>query len=290
MQIVHHISESGSGTDQLFNAAHVFSSLNRKMIAPVDKKGNAQLFHMNIEVQSGSSQYVTVKTANTGYVTKQAVKAWFKVWRAKLREAGVSLKDLGPYGSVFKPRLQSTEDILGSGAEAGRGEWNYSDIVWTPPMKSTNNIYGNELSDQFILHICGDSVETNDPNLDTRQYDSVGMINSWLASRKKPAGADGGDGSEVQGDQTFDQDNPLHLVRGGNALSSELMLDEVIDLQKDEPPYTEADLDGLYTQAIIRSDANLSGIGAIAAPCGLVNITHSGACELLITLTGITDM
>jgi hypothetical protein len=260
------------------------------MLAPVDNKGNARMFHMNIEVLSGADNYAYFKTANTGYVTKQAVKQWYKVWRRHLREAGVSLKDLGPYGSVFKPKLQASQSFLGTGADSGRGEWNFTEMVWTPPVKSGNNIYGNELSNKFGLCLTGSTVTDTDVNLDTRQFTSVGMIESWLKSRKKPHGADPDDSTVVPESEIFDQDNPLHLLRGGNALSSEEMLDEVRDMQSDKPPYTEEDLDGLYLQSIARSDENLTGFAKVSAPCGLVDVSVTSGTELLITLEGITDM
>jgi hypothetical protein len=119
MQIVHEITESAAQSAKLFNAAHVYSSLNRKMIPPVDSKGIAQAFALNIKVYSGGANTATFSTASNSYVTKQAVKAWFRLWASKLKDAGVTMKDLGPYGRVFKPRLNATDSNLGSGSEAG---------------------------------------------------------------------------------------------------------------------------------------------------------------------------
>ena len=116
------------------------------------------------------------------------------------------------------------------------------------------------------------------------------MIESWLGSRKKPLGADDNTGGDsVDEDLVFDQDNPLLLARGGNA-SSELMLDEVREMQKEEPPYTEDDFVSAYTQARVRSDQHITGECDIVAPCGLVSVTTTAACTVIFTLTGIGDM
>lgn len=287
MQIVHEITESSAQSDKLFNAAHVYSSLNRKMIPPVDSQGNAQAFGLNVKVYSGGSNTATFETASNSYVTKQSIKSWFKVWASKMRDAGVSMKDLGPYGRVFKPRLNASDSTLGSGAEAGRGEWNYSDIVTVPAQSAGGAVDGGDLADQYSLHLLGSTVsQATNP---TRQFTSVGMIESWLGSRKKYAGAASGDGSEVQEDLVFDVDNPLLLARGGD-FSSETMLDEVRDLQKDEPPYTEDDFVTAYTQARVRSDQHVIGECDLVAPCGLVQVTTTAACTLIFTLTGIGDM
>lgn len=288
MQIVHEITEAGARSQQLFNAAHVYSSLNRKMIAPVDSQGNAQAFALNVKVYSDTAGTTTFETASNSYVTKQAIKAWHRVWKQKFTEAGVSMKDLGPYGRVFKPRLNASDTLLGSGAEIGRGEWNYSDIVTVPAATGSDAVAANELTDQYSLHLLGTSVLGDTGDDDTREYTSVGMINSWLGSRKQPIGADDGV-SEVQEATVFDQDNPLLLARGGR-LSSEMLLDEVRDLQKDEPPYTEADFDSAYTQAIVKTNVNNWASCDIVAPCGLVQVTTTVATTLIFTLVGIGDM
>lgn len=286
MQIVHEITESSSASQKLFNAAHVYSSLNRKMIEPVDSQGNAQAFALNVKVYSEAANTATFETASNSYVTKQAVKAWHRVWKQKLTDAGVSMKDLGPYGRVFKPRLQATESLLGSAAETGRGEWNYSDIVTVPGVSVVGN-YGLEsedVVDQYSLHLIGSS--TDDSSDETRKFTSVGMIESWLGSRKQMIG---NDSDSVPESLAFDQDNPLLLARGGD-LTSEMMLDEVRDLQKDEPPYDNQDFDGLYTQGKATSNANLMAQCDIIAPCGLVRVTTTAACTLIFTLVGIGDM
>lgn len=287
MQTVHYIEEASASSAELFNAARVFSSLNRKMIAPVDSQGNAQAFALNVKAYSASANTITLSTASNSYVTKQAVKAWHKVWKQKFTESGVSMKDLGPYGRVFKPRLKATESPLGSGAEIGRGEWNYSDVVQTAPITGGSTLTGTEVTDQFTLSLCGSTTE--DSSSDGRRFANVGMIESWLGSRRKYAGSDGGDGSEVQEDSVFDQDNPLLLARGGE-LHSEMLLDEVRDLQKDEPPYTESDFVDLYVQAKMKCSGDLMAETDLIAPCGLVEVTTAGACILIFTLVGIGDM
>lgn len=288
MQIVHRITEASAVSDKLFNAAHVYSSLNRKMIAPVDSKGNAQAFALNCKVYSDGANTATFETASNSYVTKQAVKAWFRVWASKMKDAGVSMKDLGPYGRVFKPRLNASDTNFGSAGEVGRGEWNYSDIVTVP---GTNNadvtLEANDVSDQYTLSLLGSSDAEGG---EVKRFTNVGMIESWLGSRKKPLGADDTTaGDSVDEDLVFDEDNPLLLARGGN-LASTTMLDEIRDLQKDEPPYSESDFISAYTQGRVKTNADLYGECDIVAPCGLVQVSTTSACTVIFTLVGIGDM
>jgi hypothetical protein len=292
MQIVHTITESSGQATKLFNAAHVYSSLNRKMIAPVDNSGNAQAIALNIKVYSDAANTATFKTASNSYVTKQAIKSWYRVWRKNLSEAGVSLKDLGPYGRVFKPRLNASDTNFGSAGEAGRGTWNYTDMVGIPPSNSSSDsIRADDLVDQYTLSILGSSTaDTSNTQDQTRQFVNVGMVESWLGSRKKPLGADDNTGGDsVDEDLVFDQDNPLLLARGNN-LASEVMLDEIREMQKEEPPYTEADFTSAYTQALVKTNVDLSAECDIVAPCGLVSVTTTAACTVVFTLVGIGDM
>lgn len=292
MQIVHTVTEASAQSDQLFNAAHVYSSLNRKMIAPVDNAGIAQAFALNIKVYSDGANKATFETASNSYVTKQSIKSWYKVWRKKITDSGVSMKDLGPYGRVFKPRLVQTPDNLGSGPEVGRGEWNYSDIVTVPAVEGGAESTGggglenNDLADQYTLSICGATV-LGSSGEESRKFVNVGMIQSWLGSRKSYPGAESN--TDVSESLVFNTNNPLLLARGGNT-ASELLLDEVRDLQKDEPPYDGQDFVNPYTQAIVRSNADLYGECDIIAPCGLVQVTTTAACTMVFTLVGIGDM
>lgn len=289
MQIVHTVTESGAVSNQLFNAAHVYSSLNRKMMEPVDAQGNAKAFALRVQVYSDAANTVTLSTASNSYVTKQAVKSWYKVWRKKFADQGYSLKDLGPYGRHFKPRLEATEDILGSAGEAGRGEWNYSDMVTVPAITGTTGaLSAIELIDQYTLSLLGQSTVTSGDGSggDTRKFDNVGMIDSWLGSRRQMIG---NDADNVPESLAIDQDNPLVLARGGDTVS-ETMLDEVRDLQIDEPPYSHDDFHSAYTQAIIKTNADLTSGADIIAPLGLVKVTTTAACTLVFTLAGIGDM
>lgn len=288
MQIVQHITESGAVTNEVYNAAHVFSRMNRKMIAPVDSGGNAQAFGLNVQVISSAANTVTLSTASNSYVTKQAVKAWFRVWKKSMNDAGYSLKDLGPYGRVFKPRLEASETLLG-GPGSHTGEWNYTEIITTAPSNQTSDqVESIDLVDSYTLSLCGDTTSESGGS-ETVKFTNVGMIDSWLGSRKKYAGADNTDNSEVQEDLLFDADNPLLLARG-RELTGTMLLNEIRDTQKDEPPYVDAEYKDPFVQAKIQTDANQTGVVDIVAPLGLVKVTTTAACTLVFTLTGIGDM
>jgi hypothetical protein len=288
MQIVHHVTEGGAVSNEVYNAAHVFSRMNRKMIAPVDDQGNAQAFGLNVQVISGGTNTVTLSTASNSYVTKQAVKSWFKVWKKSLTDAGYSMKDLGPYARVFKPRLEASETLLG-GPGSHTGEWNYTEMVTEPAGSFLDaGVEAADLSDKFTLHLCGSSVRESSGD-ETIKFTNVGMIESWLGSRKKYAGADNTDNSEIQEDRIFDSDNPLLLARGQSS-ASKMLLEEVRDIQKDEPPYVDTEFESVIVQSKIQTDANLTGVADIVAPLGLVKVTTTAACTLIFTLTGIGDM
>jgi hypothetical protein len=69
-----------------------------------------------------------------------------------------------------------------------------------------------------------------------------------------------------------------------------MLLNEIRDTQKDEPPYVDAEYSSLFTQDVVQTDANQTGISDIVAPLGLVKVTTTAACTLIFTLVGIGDM
>ncbi len=294
MQTTIVLDEAAANTDDI-NLAHLFSSVNRKMIAPVDKKGNAQLFHVQVRslCDHGSNELrTTISTANTGYVTKQAVKAWYRVWRQKFRDAGISLKDLGPYGSVYKPKLKNLAYSSGGdhwgGTAVRSGEWNYSECVWTSPSSGSGNvdIENEDIISKAGMHLTGASTEASVGG-ETENFTSVGMINSWVASR---ASATGARGSEVVPESLQPAaDNPLIFARM-DKLTSDVLLEEARDTILDEAPYIDSDLDELFTQAIINHSAADTGLATVSAPCGWLNVATTEAATLEITLLGISDM
>lgn len=295
MQTVVTLSEAAANTDDI-NLAHIFSSVNRKMMPPVDKKGNAQNFHVSVKSlcdHASNENRTTIKTANTGYVTKQAVKAWYRVWRQRFRDAGISMKDLGPYGSVFKPLLQNTAYTggtqWGGTSGMGAGEWNFSEVVFESPARSgdTSGLESSDLWSKATMHLIGGSNEVDDEGNETEKFDAIGMINSWVASR---ASATGADGSEVvPASMQPSSSNPLILARS-DSVASDVLLEEARDTILDEAPYVDADLDELFIQAIINHSAADAGVATVTAPCGWLNITTTEAATLEITLLGISDM
>ncbi len=288
------LSEASANSDDV-NLAHLFSSVNRKILEPVDKRGNAQNFHVQVRTlcdHASNELRTTIKTANTGYVTKQAVKAWYRVWRQKFRDAGISLKNLGPYGSVFKPRLQNLAYSSGGdhwgGTSVRSGEWNYSDVIFNSPVithHESSDIEAGDLVSQATMYLVGASSETSSGG-ETEDFDGVGMINSWVGSRGGGAGTKGGDASA---DLQFVTDNPLVYARGDKA-TSDVLLEEARDLQVDEAPYLDSDLDELFTQSVLNHSAADSGMVTVTAPCGWLRLETSEAATVEITLLGISDM
>jgi hypothetical protein len=280
------VGTTGSTYDGDLNIAWLYSGLNRKMLAPVDGKGNAQNFLLKVRAKSGTDQEITIKSATPTYVTKQAVKSWFRVWRNQFREIGVSMKDLGPYGRVFKPKLQ--DNAYGPSAYVGAygtrlGEWTYSEILVDAAYKSgSDGLEANDLIDKFSIHLCGDtSGETND---ETHAFESVGMINSWLDSRKKtPVDA------AVSEDDLVAADNPLLLAQGSSA-RSDLVVDEAREMQAEKAPYNDSYVDGLQTQAVLRAGASQMDEAVIQAPCGWINLDGNATYDLEIELLGIADL
>lgn len=287
MQRIFEITETGTTeSGGIVNLAHVFSSYNRKYIPQIDKAGNAQLFHINVRSISSGANTVTLSTAPNSYVTKQAVKAWHKVWRKQYRDAGISMKSLGKYGQNLRVDLTASDNALGSGAEDGTGEWTRSEIITTASVDpgDSGTLATTEVVDSYYLHLTGASV--SESTADTVRWTSAGMNASWIDSRRKPTGLDGDDVTESA---LVGTDNPLLTARG-SALHTEALVDEVREFQQEEPPYGDGLQEDVMVQGILKSNADLIGERVVQVPCGLLQVDFTAACTLEFELLAITDM
>lgn len=287
MQRIFEITETGTAeSGGIVNLAHVLSSYNRKYIPQIDKRGNAQLFHINVRSISAGANTVTLKTAPNNYVTKQAVKSWHKVWRKQFRDAGISMKSLGKYGQNLRVDLTASDNYLGSGAEDGTGEWTRSEIITTPAADpgDSGGISAASAVDKYFLHLTGASVLSS--HASTNQWTSAGMNSSWIDSRRKPTGLDGDDVTESA---LVGLDNPLLTARG-NSFQSEALVEEVREYQQEEPPYGDGLHEGVMVQGILKSNADLIGERVVQVPCGLLQVDYTASCTLEFELLAITDM
>lgn len=287
MQRVFEITEADtSESGGVVNLAHVYSTYNRKYLPQVDKAGNAQVFHVIVRSVSAAANTVTLKSASNGYPTKQAVKAWHKVWRKQFRDANIPIKTLGKYGQNLRVDLEASDTLLGSGVEDGNGEWTRSEIINTPAadLGDSGTVTADNLTDSYFLHLTGSSV--SESSAQTQRWTSAGMISSWINSRKKPTGLDADNATESA---LMSLDNPLMAARG-SAFQSEKIVEEVREFQAEEPPYDDSTSEGLCVQGILKSNADLIGERLVQVPCGLLQVTFTAACTLEFELVAITDM
>ena len=296
----------GSGsTPHVFNAPWAFSALNRKMIEPCEKDGTPRLFHLEFTTRRNSYSTAAglnfqIYGARPTYVTKLAVKEWFQIWRNQFKRAGISMKDLGPYGRVFKPSLLSTGTETGPGS----GEWTYSDVIVTPPnTDTTGSIEARDLSDKYDIHICGDtSALEGSPNDETVKWSHVGMIHSWLLNRKKALGAEADDAG---GTPTVEQvieaisNNPLAAAKA-NSFSSRELIEETIEMQSENAPYEDIvnstassafeSQHDLTRLADIRAPGDTMVSTVVSAPCGLLSLEADTSHVTSIRLLGYEAM
>jgi hypothetical protein len=292
MQTKFQITESGtteSGNE--VDLARLFSHYNRKYIPMVDKKGNAQMFHIKLSVNNGTTNPMTctASTASTGYATKQAVRAWHRVWRSRFKDAGISMKELGKYGQNLRLELTAADSALGSGnSETGSGEWTLSEVIaeaGAVPGASGTAPESGDLTNSYTLHLTGDHTANGDQS-ETYQWSKVGAIKSWLESRRSAVGPGGGD---VPAGQIIEQSNPLIAARYDSTASQDL-IEEVREFQAEEAPYSEATHYGLFSQALFNVAPSDTAVRMLSVPCGLLQLSFTQACTFEFELLGITDM
>ncbi len=239
---------SGASATYYGNCAHLLSMMNRKAFHQVSRDGHAKNYGVELQVFNMVNASTAIYTAPLSYVTYNATRAWHFARKERYEEAGFELRDLG-YGSRLRFALdatmsafnQSDSDKMIKPSALGhsiddKGEWDWSDVIITPPADISKTNYGVEagdLSDSFVLHLCGDhTMDTGD--LETLKYTMVGMNQSWVENRRGWA--------EPSAEEVMQPENPLAFARASD-LSSYELTSEVSDEQKQSPPYANEDDD-----------------------------------------------
>lgn len=258
----------GDATDTfVVNSARSMSKINRKYMPMVDERGNAQLYTLAIKFTAPAKAAGLIKTASNGYATKQAVKAWHKAWRRRMKRNGVSVSDLGKYGKCLRFPLTASDSYHSS---QHTGEWTDTIVVTESQLASGNagDTESQDLVDDYTLTLTGDSVADTATGTEASKYTSVGIIKSWIQARMPVPGAAGG---AIPDEFVIQQtDNPLRHLNAASHTSFE-QLEVVEDMQKEEPPWSDAagEHSSLMEQAYFQVNTNLTAEVVIEAPCGL---------------------
>ena len=285
-------SGEGSGAMTIYvNAAHLMSMMNRKSFHQITRSGHLKNYGLEVNVYNMVNASTSVSTAPLSYVTYNATRAWHFARKERYEDAGFKLSDLG-YGSRLRFALDATMAAIPQSNAAGdgdalqmlkpsaldhtiadKGEWDWSDVIITPPSKGTNfGLEGEDVVDTFQLHLLGDHTATEN---ETIQYSLVGMNQSWLENRRGWAAP--------SAEETVQPENPLAFARMSE-LSSYEITQEVSDEQKQSPPYSNVDDDDdksafatAYVQGTLESKFPnpTTNNDIIVAPGGLAKIVIS---------------
>lgn len=303
---------SGSVESHIFNIPKLLSSCNRKQYSAVHPNGTPMVYAVNIKV-FGTDAEALVMTAPNTYVTKEAVTRFALARERMYERAGISLKDLGPYGREFRPYLSVdhrngtvVEIDTENGASLGitppfqGDEWTYSVLGVATPMEEQSasaDLQKMDLVDTYEVAILGDteiegglSSSDSDKKSESTDYDSavvVGMIDQWLDSFKmKPITPSG---------EVIDANNYLLQLEGEQSPAKEEVLEIVAENQQEGRPW---DSDGsAYKSLAFNGYARsfLAGSDAIGvvAPCGLLQLSvenNHSSTETIKIVIEVADM
>ena len=305
---------SGSSSESyVIDFAKMASSLNRKHIPNVDRKGNAQVYLIRVTPRAAVNTATRVLTAPNLYTTKDAVKEWHNARVKMITRGGMKMKDLGPYARHLRPFLNVQHEngtLAELDSEVDPAGWMVNNkfqgeeytrtrlAVSTPGENiDQSEIRNADSVDTYSLTLCdasvAESTTADDPDESTGGSDqdsfvSVGMIDTWLKSfAKKPLATT--DSLRIQAD------NPLLQLRIDSP-SSEEVLEIVEDSSEEGRPW---DLDGLQYTALtmagyVRTNNNATGGSIIVeVPCGLMHFYQANAdssSDTIVTEFEILDI
>lgn len=279
-------SGSGATKDWYINAAWIMSQMNRKAFHQVTKDGHLKFYGLGIQVFNCVDASTTIRTAQMGYPTQNAVRAWHFARKERYNDAGFRLSELGhgerlrfaldkdhqeldPTDATDAAKLIRPSHLTYTVAE--QGEWDWSDVIITPPVDGSGTVHETELWDTFQLHLCGD--HTLQSGTSDYMYTHVGMIQSWTENRRAWA--------EPSSEETVQPENPLAFARMSETSSAQITA-EVADEQKQSPPYSNTDDDDaesvfaeLIVQGLLESKFPnpTTNDDLIVAPGGLAKVS-----------------
>lgn len=244
---------AASGTaDYYVNAAHLLSMMNRRSFHQVTSAGHLKNYGIEFQVFNMVNASTTIRTAPLAYPTYNATRAWHFARKDRYQEAGFKLSDLG-YGERLRFAIDSSMADINQSTSllmlkpstldntvAAKGEWDWSDVIITPPVDYTDGsdtVNPKDLSDSFVLHLCGDHTVEATGN-ETYKFSKVGMIQSWTENRRGWAAP--------SSEEVVQPENPLAFARASD-LSSREITEEVSDEQKQSPPYSNEDDDDAFS-------------------------------------------
>jgi len=238
---------AGASVHLYGNAAHLLSMMNRKAFHQVTRDGHLKNYGIEVQVFNMVNASTGVFTAPLSYVTYNATRAWHFARKERYEDAGFKLSDLG-YGSRLRFALDETMSGYNQSTSTSmikpsalshtvddKGEWDWSDVIITPPMaddNSTRDVHADDLQDTFVLYLCGDHIR--EATTDSIKYSHVGMNQSWLENRRGWAAP--------SAEEVIQPENPLAFARLSES-SSLALTTEVVDEQQQSPPYSNVDDD-----------------------------------------------
>ncbi len=279
---------AGATNSYYVNAAHIMSMMNRKAYHQVSSSGRCKNYGLAIQVFNCTNASSTIRTASTSYPTYNAVRAWHFARKERFADAGFKLSDLG-YGARLRFALNKEQSDLNQSTDAtktlsptnlsntvvDKGEWDWSEVIITPPIESTSGsaaINADDLQDKFILHLTGDHTEETSDSPALR-FSHVGMIQSWTENRRGWAVPDD--------DENIQPENPLAFARMSESVSMRIT-SEVADEQKQSPPYSNDDDDAaqsVFADLVVQGQLETAfpnpttNSDMIVAPGGLAKIS-----------------
>lgn len=279
------------------NAAHIMSMMNRKAFHQITSSGHLKNYGLSIQVFNVVNASTHIRTASTSYPTYNAARAWHFARKERYVDAGFNLSDLG-YGNRLRFALDKEQSDLNQSTDntktirpahlgntvAEVGEWDWSDVIITPPGDPTGTqtdaLVVSDLYDSFVLHLCGDHTnEAGGVGDETKKYTHVGMVQSWTENRRGWAAP--------SSEEVIQPQNPLAFARMSEG-SSMALTEEVVDEQKQSPPYSnedDEDAQSVFAELVLQAHMEsafpnpTTNTDIVVAPGGVakVSITNNDA-------------
>ncbi len=301
--------------DSYIDFPRALSQVQSKNVGSTNRSGDLLTFVCDFEFITSGSTELTVYTAKENWVTKNAFKKWHALRDFMFKQSGLSKKERGRYSAMMRPAFDPIHSgYFANGAydlnpqeESFDASGDVSEWEWSDASAMTGGDWGGQAggdvptqivveanpdspdtaleTDQFALHICGPSVNNTTGIMSSDQnWDSVGMIASYMADRAHPS-------SEPDVPVDY-RSNPLALLKGRSESTYETVAIAHAEALLD-PPYdttSTGDMQNPVMAGFLLTTAagqQITRAYGVRIPAGICMITASAVCDFRVIVRKI---
>lgn len=291
------------------------TSANRKQYHQVTASGDPLYYRIMVEQIKGDP--ISFYHMSNGFIVGNAVKMTAKGWKAQMRNAGIKLRNLPPYGR--RPRFALEEDAWNKNTTAISGETIYQisdthlqprvspggnlcfstytatddmQVFFREPTAAVNKVAANQLTQVVVTD--GAGTETSEVLTLSKgtsiAAESFNVINQYLKARRQTPDV------SIDTPGVAEDSDMLNLFSVAEETSDDII--DAVDEYMDYKPYTPDDHTNTFDDLVLGGTIGVNTTGAnyppnttvMDVPLGLLKISAPAGSSFRLRVLAIYEM